>query len=204
MQPITIKPRPDNVTAVGTDRGDYVYGDAQDRFLRPDWDMDTIKSFISSSNEPIDAISLPALGNLTWDKVSELLPGGEREVKLMRDYSQYEDAYTGRFTDSLYPLLILTRDVTPYRKALQGKESADRIRWATFLSKDVPSLLEDLTESSNTDARVALGRVSQVLIGTGFTRMCLPTDGSAVIEWQFAELSNGDILALAGYEWFNK
>lgn len=197
---ILIKVRPDGLEP-NENRGDY-YGDAGDRFLRTDWTMESIRRLMASANEPFHGVCLARIRTQAWDALEQLLPRSSKEREAMRTMCEYVDAYTGRFTPSLWPLLVLTTAPEQYEPALSATGAS-----VDFVTLDEPELaeyLEEVTTSRSFGERINIGRIAQVCLGTGYSRMCLPSDGSAVIEAQFAELSNGDILLLAGYEWFNK
>lgn len=200
---ITLKVRPDNCfdTEAGAARGDYIYGDKQDCFLRPDWTLAQVRSFINASNEPMVGLSLTQIDLATWDVLESLLPEASKELRLMKSFSEYEDLYTSRFSCALYPMVVLTRDWSQYQTS--GKVSKDRVEFSVLDDDELHEMFDRRSKSGSMD-RLDVGRVPQVIMGTGYTRSCMPSDGSAVLEWQFAELTNGDILVLAGYEWFNK
>jgi hypothetical protein len=50
----------------------------------------------------------------------------------------------------------------------------------------------------------ALDRISTVRLGTGYTPLRLPQDGSAEYTWYFAQLSDGCIVVFLGFEWFSR
>ncbi len=200
MDNITIKVRPDGLES-NPSRGDY-YGDAGDRFLRTDWTLPFVRGLMERANEPFFAIELSGLRVQSWDALGLLLPQAHRERGAMRHLSDYEDVYTGRSTPSLWPLYVLTTAPEQYHPALHEAQALPEL--VTLGANELSDCLDLLAESTTFGERISVGRVIQVCMGTGYTRSCLPTDGSAVLEAQFAELSNGDILVLAGYEWFNK
>ncbi len=184
------------------DRGDYVLGDAQDKYLRTDWKLDTIISMVRQGNEPMKAVDLSALGAQTWKVLLEMLSPGTGPMALadMKNSALYTCHYTGQKMCSLLPLYLVTLSWEQYvRPGTRGLDR-DSLQYAS-------SELEDGIPFGTNDQfgdRIGVSRINQCLLGTGYTQATLPSDGDAVIEWQFAELTNGDILMLAGYEWFNK
>lgn len=197
---ITFKPQHDLKPCEG--RGDYVYGDNQDVFLRVDWSLEQVKSFVRTSNEPFVGLVLSNLRADTWQALALLLgDAAQKELKTMRTHCEYSDYYTNRFSPSLFPVLLLTRNLGAYARD-EGYEPR-HLEFASEAEHKLEQVLADL-QSDEYECRIRLSRIAQVLMGTGYTNSCLPSDGDAIIDWQFAELTNGDILVLAGYEWFNK
>ncbi len=196
--PVTLKPRPADVPKDAGVRGDYLYGEDQAEYLRPDWLLVTVEEHVRAANEPLQGIALRRLSSSTWGVLEELLPQGLEEVQRMRGNAAYEDVYTQHTTTSLYPLLIVTPDAQQY------PDVNNQLEFATLDTTELLEYLPQLVDKKTHDCGVALGRIEQVLLGSGYTQMCLPSDGSACIELQFAEFTNGDILVLAGFEWFNK
>ncbi len=184
------------------DRGDYVLGDAQDKYLRTDWTLDTILSMVRQGNEPMKAIDLSALNPRTWTVLLELLSPGTGPMALadMKNSALYQCHYTDQRLCSLLPLYLVTLSWEQYVRPGSAGLDRDSLMYAS-------SELEDGIPFGTNDQfgdRIGLSRVQQCLLGTGYTMATLPSDGSSVVNYQFAELTNGDILILAGYEWFNK
>lgn len=197
---ITFKPQHDLEPLEG--RGDYIYGDNQDVFLRIDWSLAQVRAFVRSSNEPFVGLFLSALGADTWKVLDRLFSSAaQRELRTMKAHCEYQDCYTGRFSTSLFPLVLLTRQLSAYAHD-EGYEPR-HLDYACEAEHNLERELTDL-ENDECSCRIRLSRIAQVLMGTGYTNSCLPSDGDAIIDWQFAELTNGDILVLAGYEWFNQ
>lgn len=199
---LTLKLPPGNLVAP-EDRGDYPFGDNAPLFLRVDWTLKQTMSFFQRLNEPYSALYLPYLVSKPWDALEKLLPDGTKEVRAMHEKCQYKDYYTERFSSALLPLMVLTVDPDQYVDETRGLGAEDLAR-ATMDEAECSERLEQYHQLVPAGSELNPGRVAQVLMGSGYSLTCMPLDGTSVLRWQFSELTNGDVLLLAGYEWHNK
>lgn len=199
---LTLKLPPLGILALD-ERGDFPFGDNACLFLRLDWNLEKVLGFFKQLNEPYSALSLAYLGLNAWKTLEKLLPDSGKEVRAMHEKCQYSDCFTDRFCPSMLPLFVVTTDPSQYVDEPRGF-GASAIERATLDEEALADALKRYTEGASAGATLAPGRIPQVLLGTGYSRSCLPSDGDSRLNWQFSGLSNGDVLVLAGYEWFNK
>ncbi len=197
----TLKVKPDNVTAL-PGRGDYVFGDNQELFLRPDWDFKTVLRFFEQLNEPLQVLDVRLLERQPWNALRKVVKDGLFEVRAMQDKADYLDCYTELHTPSLLPQFLLSTDTGQYAHA-EGY-TAGQLEMATLEESEFKAVVGSYDNQAAWGPPLVPGRVQQVLIGTGYSRSFLPTDGDSHLAWQFTELTNGDVVMSLGYEWFNK
>lgn len=178
-------------------RGTYVLGSAQAKYLRTDWTLERLRSMVAQNNEPLSLLYLPGVAQRTWGALSAML---HEPVALldMQNSAKYTCEYLRQETPSLMPLYLLTADLEQY--AHDKSYSLDRLMRAC-LNPSAAGWLNNPLDSTNT---MNVPHIQSVMMGTGHTADLLPSDGTAIKCAQFAELTNGDILVLAGFEWFEK
>lgn len=196
---LTLKLPPAEMT-VSEDRGDYVFGDMPTLFLRLDWTLDKALGFFQQLNEPFSALYLSYLSTKPWSALEQLLCEGTKEVRAMKANCQYSDSYSERYSPSLLPLFILTVDPDQYVKPGQGFDR-QAIGRATLDEDEFRTKLAPYREQLPAGSDVNPGRIAQVMLGSGYSFSHSLADGTSVLRWQFSELTNGDVLVLAGYEW---
>lgn len=199
---LTLKLPPSDLD-IEENRGDYAHGSNSARFLRTDWSYEQLLTFLRSGNEPMYGLWLDRVSQDTWSAVNKLLPGAKKELAAFKDQCEYEDVFTGRFTPSLLPLMLISLGFEQYTLE-DGRKAHEVYEWAIEEEREMLASLKARKDEGNLTANLGLSRIEQVLLGTGHTKALLPSDGTVGVNWQFAELTNGDILVLAGYEWFNK
>lgn len=188
------------------ERGDYPHGSKPTKYLRPDWTLPHVLGLVRASNEPLVGLPLRALGADTWMVLKRLMGADAAAVPDalldMEEGLAYVDVFTDRQAYAAFPLYVLTRDTDQYAQPSRGV-TAERLAAIACTGEELTARLSALDQDADWEVRVKVDRVTQVLMGTGFMTEYLPADGSVILDWQFAEFSNGDILILAGYEWFN-
>lgn len=102
--------------------------------------------------------------------------------------SGYEDIYTSGTGRILMPISILTDKPKPYMDQL-------------IYDDEVKELRTLLAEKNN--AHIALSRMQDVLMGSGYTYGTLPYDGSLYKEHVTLTMDNNDIILCALFVWFN-
>jgi hypothetical protein len=190
-------------------RGERVLGKpALDRFLRRDWALDDVDRWIRHSNAPTEALHLADIALRPWDALKQLLPSvvsgsAGFDVVALRTFSEYADVYTGHAACALLPLMLLCQDAGSYAPT----DSA--LRPTILAARRVGETLDELAgsykgkEDPSPRKAPALARVLQVQLGSGYQTERSLQEGDSCLAWQFIELVNGDLLLLAGYEWFS-
>lgn len=198
---LTLKLAPQDAE-IEENRGDYAYGNNPTLFLRVDWSYEQLLTLLKCGNEPMFGLWLSSVSQDTWSALKKLLPSGGKELGVLKDRCEYNDVFTQRFTPSLLPLLIISLGFEQYTLE-DGRKAHEVYGWAIEEERELLASLKARKEDGDETSNLGLSRIEQVLLGTGHTQARLPSDGTAGVNWQFAELTNGDILVLAGYEWFN-
>lgn len=200
--PVTLKPLPDDRPEPHASRGARVLGEAGvDAFFRRDWTMASFRRFLANSNEPMEALDVSSIAMTPWTGLKQLLRNDNHEAELLAEFVQYKDAYTEQFTCSAVPLVLFCANAQAY----VGPDHP--LPWLLSTARFGADALDELmlrftAEHDDSWSEPRLDRILQVLLGTGYSRSHLPAAGDSRLTWQFVELTNGDVLLLAGYEWF--
>ena len=203
MNPITLLPTPAHLEA-NPSRGDYIYGESQGEFLRTDWTLEQVLA-TTGARDFVQGLPLGAISKCSdygWGALRLLLPEDSVNVAAMKGGCVYDDVVTGHRAMGLVPLYLLTTNVDAY--AHDKGFSMNRLRSVADRQDDVEDYFDGHKKHRAYLEELALSRIEQVLLGSGYTDFTLPSDGSVGVSWQFVALSNGDVLLLAGLEWFNK
>lgn len=102
-------------------------------------------------------------------------------------------AYKCPYLDSLYysvvPTFLFTKDVTKYFNNFPDKWARDILSDVTYMRQNYGTTLDNF---------------QSVMIGPGYTDTFSPYDGGHSVEQAHVVLSNGDLLVVAIWHWFNK
>lgn len=136
-----------------------------------------------------DAIYLELIHKNPWQALRDIAVHAEQLIS----GSSYCCPYTGYGHFGIVPNAILSKNPEQYRKQLvktRGPDLAmldfDWVRKMCACSANEPSDIQKL------------------LLGSGYTGGTLPCDGSGEIQVGYVCLSNGDMLRVHFWEWYNK
>jgi hypothetical protein len=162
------------------------------------WGQNDINEWLTSLKNilPVGAQTIPGKKRLTasaiwehpWESLRNL--GVDAEQLNLR----YECGVTGLEFWVVVPVAIWTDDVRRYRHKPYTDSSFDYAFDLDWHEKMMPSY-QDLNHIPN---------INKIMLGTGYTGFCRPSDGSHQIIGLFAPLDNGDFLQVHTWEWYNK
>lgn len=180
------------------DRGAYALCREVSPYLRTDVCPHTPLTEDQLQSRGVIMLSQMALN--TWQALKSLLPGNTLAFEALRRNCFYEDVVSGNTAHSLLPLAIVARDFQPYIPAGTDSEYFNQ----AFCREDALAYWRQ-GQFEYTEERLfdQLDRVSTILLGSGYTKLCRPDDGASEYQWELVRLSNGDSLLLAGLSWFN-
>jgi hypothetical protein len=110
------------------------------------------------------------------------------DVARLRDASAYRCPYLDQTFQSVVPTFILTKDAHAYEPFAR--------HYARDMFKDAEFLRARFSENLN--------GFEKTMMGPGYTDFFLPSDGSNGREQGHVALSNGDLLVVSVWHWFNK
>jgi len=106
---------------------------------------------------------------------------------------QHQDPELPFMVYGVVPIAILTDDTKNYSEAIRGLPFADLI-----LDFDWHK------EMNGTAKLLEINRITEMLMGSGYSYGCSTNDGGCQRKYAKLKLSNGDWLYVAFWEWYNK
>lgn len=182
------------------DRGSYAFCRQIDPHLRIDvcpWNPLSEQELLERG---VLMLSHMALNG--WNALQMMLPGNTHLFEDMQRNCLYQDVLSQGPAHSLAPVAIVAKDLAAYAQAL-GEKDLDFLRYTYWHDSAADYWSQTQFGYSEEMSFDNLDRVTTVLLGTGHTQLCLPSDGESVYAWERMDLSNGDSLLLIGLEWFN-
>jgi hypothetical protein len=146
------------------------------------------------------AVMLANMGFNTWEVLKTLLPSSTQALDTLRQNCRYKDLVSGALACSLYPVAIVAQSIEPYVPAGTDYEFFCQ---AFCQENALQYWQQEQFEYAEERPFDLLDRVATVLMGSGYTALCRPSDGGSEYQWERVDLSNGDTLLLAGLGWFN-
>ena len=168
--------------------GDLLYG--QD-YIVPVEDGDLEKN---------DILPLESWTYNVW--VSLLKMGfGSQELCDLRKLLQYDCPFSDSFDRRHYyyavPVAIISKDINKYRT----KEFEDSL-WDIYWDSEWTRDFAFKNEEGNCQLRCSL--ITESMMGHGYVKECLPSDGSSSKSQAKILLNNGDYLGIITWIWHNK
>lgn len=153
-----------------------------------------------SYNTKANRINLGYFSYTVKDKLKGII--SNEANKLLLDSSLYVCPFNESKHVSIVPVCILTDDPIHYIRLNSGiNESEDKsLPWYTDMACD-PTWRKDDPISA---VYYELDSVSMTALGSGYTNMWWPNDGSFSISPVAMDLDNGDTIIFACLKWYNK
>lgn len=178
-----------------------VYGGHHKYMVEMDW------SDIDSMNP------MPLVGScsFSYNPWAALVAAGIdiEDIQKLRDLSKNHCPCSTMDYNAIVPIAILTNDASVYTNAgrmpemfhgLHEDGDWNRRSWTTNLYEDG----EIVGCEHNKSIDYHLSDVERAMLGSGYTEMILPSDGSHGLIFATIPLDNGDKIVVIGWEWYNK
>jgi len=131
------------------------------------------------------------------------------DVQNLKDWSKNHCPCSMMDYNAIVPIAILTNDATVYTKAGRMPEMFhgihedgdwNRKSWIDKIYEDGEIVGQEYNKSFD----YHLSDVERAMLGSGYSEMILPSDGSHGFIFATIPLDNGDKIVVIGWEWYNK
>ena len=151
---------------------------------------------------------MPITGAFSSNPWNALIEAGiyETDVEDLKRWSKNHCPCSEMDYYAMVPVCILTSDANRYIGDDEGQWYYNLLSdgdWNRYQNWGVSNERPE-AEIPENDPEKHLGSVKRAMLGSGYTEMILPSDGSHDFIFASIPLDNGDKVIIIGWEWYNK